>query len=225
MTTVDAGTNAFPTTVQLANGVYLYKSSTASTTDRPWRAWSDGKIIHFTVQPTSTTWGTNSGAAFHFGDFVSYLPGDAYNTMIWASATAFVTGSSHATTSVSSGFSATGGLYFARSYTAAAGALNGGRVQEYGASSSFSAGPLPYPDPVRGGLSLCRSYLIESSPAAYRGYMQGLWGAGHQASTFAPAWGDTLSGATGSPLAGKTFDVTGNYNFYPWLIESSDNWE
>lgn len=228
MTAVDTGTNLFPTTAQiaLASGLYLYKSNAASGTDRPWRAWSDGKMLHFIVQPAVTTWGVNAGAAFHFGDFDSFLAGDAYNTLLFGSTSASSSGSSHACSNIAASFNAaTTGLYVARAYTGTAGAINASRFIDQSASaasSAFGSGNVVYPDPIRGGISISRCWIGEPS-VAVRGRVRGLWASNHPA-TFAPTWGDTLSGADGSDLAGINFEFAGLYSFYAWLLEISDNW-
>ena len=77
MSNVDTGTGLFPLDSQQSGGFYIYKSNSAAV--RPWRFYSNGKIIYFFIDSTgAATW----SGGFIFGDINSFTANDAYGTLI-----------------------------------------------------------------------------------------------------------------------------------------------
>lgn len=87
MSDLVTGTGAFPTTAQLANGDACYKSATQDSVARAWTLVGDGKLFYLFTRPYSTGAPTAANT-LAFGDFGSYKPGDAYNTLLIARSTA-----------------------------------------------------------------------------------------------------------------------------------------
>lgn len=210
MSDVDTGTNPFPTTTQIAlgSGLYVYKSITADATARTWQAYSNGKMLYFMGQHGTST---PRSACFAFGDFLSRLPGDTYNTIIIAETTASVTGAPVFTMLTSAITSATAGHYIARPYTGVAGALNCAKASHYSLATGNHTGNAggTYPDPIAGGINLGVIFIGESASVSTRGILPGLWNPLHATPL---SNGDKFSGAAGSDLAGIRFEYRALYN-------------
>lgn len=234
MTTIDAGTNPFPTEAQQSGGLYWHKSSTANATARPWRVYSNGKIVYLTIQWDSTNW-----IGYCFGDLDSQVAGDAYATIIIGS----MTGSQN------SGFGqplwnvcgsnitgAMWGNYMARGYAGTGGstslckysAMHAGYSNQWGMLGWSTVCGFTYPSPAGGGIYSTPIWIIEDSYAnGFRGVLPGIWGPIHANASLTN--GDTFTGATGSPQEGKSF-----YIMYPLkndnssagtaIFETSDTW-
>ncbi len=238
MSDVDTGTGLFPTTSQMAlgSGAYLYK---ASGTGRPWRAFSDGKLLYLFTQPTATSWGANNVSSMVFGDFQSNVAADTYNTVCCGHSGASSTGasSSHHFSYVQN-YDAPGNAnkhYIARPYSQSGTALDapksianwswGANSSLYGNSAAGFGGIGPaYPDVVVGGAVLTRPFLIEQR--SRRGTLQGVWAWCHNSGG---AIGDTFSGQSGGELEGKTFEMIfcasgSGYQYGVWCMETSDDW-
>jgi hypothetical protein len=213
-TAQDTGTGQFPTAAQLAAGIIIRKSATADATARAWTLAADDRTFYLFVQ-TGDSGGTY--LAFAFGDFFSLLTGDGFRTMIVGRATensAVLTvdnldlllnpGASPAT--------AMTGHYWPRAFTGLGGAAQfakRGDANENGAAVNYVLhGLMPYPNPVDGGLYLSRVYMHETAGAsggALRGNMRGFWQFCHAASVVVD--GDQFTGAPGSALAARTFQI------------------
>lgn len=205
MTDVDTGTNPFPTNAQVSGGLYVYKNNTAAT--RQWWIAADAKRFVLWMSSTTTeTPETSTGFKnlYFFGDFISYVPADAYKCAIIANGNASDGGSSFAgLTAVANGTVA--GHYVARLHTGVAGAAAFGKYKVWPADSSQSgatSGAMAYPDPVSGGLVLVRANVNAGSANGIRGYLPGVW---LTPNSLPGAPGDTLTG-TGA-LAGRTLKL------------------
>lgn len=225
MTAISTGTGPFPTVAQSTNGLNFYKS--ADATARPWRIWSDGKIIYMINLTNQTTWVAGNGSGFAFGDFVSYKSGDAYNTCLNASTTAAGTGGSAdiVKQSATAG-GAAAGFYVARSAaqtgTAYQASKMNGSIFGSGSYVGQSTYLTTYPDPVHGGLNLAPVYVGNDTSYGVRGYLQGWWGWMH---TDSYTHGDTFSGATGTDIEGRTFEQATQYSANSKMVfETSDTW-
>lgn len=225
MTAISTGTGPFPTVAQVAgNGQYLYKSP--NSTNRPWKLWSDGKIFHFIVLTDVTTWTYSDGSAFSFGDFTSFKSGDAYNTVLMATPASGSYGSGCSWASVSAHVgSTTGGFYVARAASQTGGAYNAAKLCQAFFNVTYYVGysTAAYPDPVTGGANISPVFVSNTTDAnlGIRGYIPGLWGWQHSDEW---AIGDTFSGATGTELAGRTFEQASPYPPCHACIETSDTW-
>ena len=231
MTGIDTGTGEFPTTAQLANGVYIAIGVTATAAIKPWILLADDKRFYLWVGvslttavdiSTSTTW----QALFFFGDIVSFKPGDTYCCQIIGSDSA--SNGTERFAASSSLSTANAGSFIARNAAQAVGSIGNGRFFDYHGSSSSSvigsSSGVAYPDPISGGINLARVHVTNGATTqGVRGRMPGL---------FAPLNalpgnnGDTFSGA--GDLAGRTFillDCASGTTRGRAALETSDTWD
>lgn len=219
---VASGTNPFPTDIQLSGGLYSYKSSTANSTARTWRAYSDGKLLHYIPNPNGSNTERQS-----FGDFISFKSGDAYNTMIQGDGSASVTSSPHGWTASSSYTAALTGFYLCRKSDQTTASVNGSMLQDSPHTNTrMGNGPWTYPSPIAGGLGLTRMLIYDAvSGNDPRGYVQGLW---CPLTFMGASWadGDTFSASVGSALTGRAWMwfLGDNGNSYSGAIENTDTW-
>lgn len=230
MTDIATGVNAFPTTAQLANGVYAAIGIATTAANKPWIVVADNKRFYLWVGvslttaaaiSTSTTW----QALFFFGDIISFKPGDAYSCQIIGSDSASNgTERFAASDSLTSGYA---GSFIARDAAQTVGSVNNSRCFDYlGSSASSTMGStqaVAYPDPISGGINLSRVLVSNGATEGVRGRMPGL---------FAPLNalpgnnGDTFSG-TGD-LAGRTFillDCGSGITRGRAALETSGTWD
>lgn len=225
MSDVNTGTGPFPTAAQVSGGLYFYKANAASA--RSWRAWSDGKMFHFSGHGSSATWtgSTTDGTGLSFGDFVSYKSGDAYNTLIASATSAAANGSGCTWGNTSqTANSASSGFYIARAASQASGAISASRMcgPQFSSGQIGSNGPA-YPDPTTGGANVFPVYCADVSANSVRGKIQGIWGFYHSSNH---TQGDTFSGGTGTPIEGRTFEQfsVNSSNSMRGCMETSDTW-
>lgn len=231
MTDINTGVNAFPTTAQLANGVYAAIGTTTTASNKPWIVVADNKRFYLWVGvslttavdiSTSTTW----QALFFFGDIISFRPGDTYCCQIMGSDSASTNterfGIAGALTSVIAG------SFIERDAAQAAGSVNNSKYNDYyGGGSSATIGSatcVAYPDKITGGINLSRIHVSNGATVVgIRGRLPGV---------FAPLNalpgnnGDTFSG-TGD-LAGRTFillDCGSGTIRCRVALETSDTWD
>jgi len=215
MTTVDAGTNPFPTVAQFTNGMFARKSTSANATARPWVVVADARTAYIFNQPgdlTTTDNLSDSYIGWGFGEFYSFQINDAYRVFIIGRPIENNGGLQQgglglrAATIISP---ASDAHYIARGHTGTAGAvqigIHGDSVK--GDQTNLdSAGIVPYTNPSDGGLYLAQQWIHDPTTApnpSLRGRMRGLW------------WflqplvsvndGDTVSGGASGELTGKTF--------------------
>jgi hypothetical protein len=228
MTAHSTGTGPFPTDAQLSGGNYCPKS--ADATARPWKAYSNGKIFYFIFNNTITALPlNNSGSGIFFGDAISHKPSDAYFTVCIGSSSAGGIGSSgYINSSVTSVTSSSNGHYCARAMSGTGASIPIGKMCGLVANASSYIGSFSYvnnyPDPITGGLLLHKAYLVEGSATGvcgYRGVLPGVWGWGHSDQYAA---GDTFSGAAGTYLEGRKFEMQSNYSNSRFVFETSDTW-
>ena len=95
MTSVDSGDGAFPTTAQLAGAISPVKSSTTTNVARPWIVIANNRAFYFWIGfgVTDINAPNTSTDVTFFGDIVSYLPGDTYNTALIGRTTSSTTAS------------------------------------------------------------------------------------------------------------------------------------
>jgi hypothetical protein len=208
MTTVDAGTNPFPTAAQFTNGMFARKSTTADGTARTWVIIADNITCWVFVLT-----GDASGEylAFGIGDIYSFQSADAYRTLIIGNNT-----ENSATASVFGALSqnvnaATSGHYMPRGYSGTGTGVQVGRHGDVAKSGqqALMVGVVPYPNPEDGGFYLSPVWVHDPTTSAannIRGYHRGIWQGLHTVGSVTD--GDTFSG-TGA-LAGKTFLVIKN---------------
>lgn len=217
MTSISAGTGDFPTNTQTAGGLYVGKSNAASAVARPWRFISNGKLFYFLMSHDGTVpsgW-SRAVSGMCFGDFISYRPGDIYNTILIAD-----TGSPYSSSPSYTGLiqmhtaaqTSSASHSIPRAHQQIGSAVGATKMADWGIggggfTGNYSAGAQAYPSPIHGGIDLARMYINE--PNARRGRLPGLWLWGHNVPSVASGGampGDTFVGAPGTELAGKTFE-------------------
>lgn len=230
MTTVDAGTNPFPTVAQQTNGLFVRKSAAASSVARSWKVIADDRTCYVFIQS-----GDSAGVylAGMWGDTYSNLSGDGFRTgIIWR-----VTENSNSVVTtnerfsfLASGSSAQTGNYVARSRSGSVGALSIGKnVSLDGNTGTAAIGAngvtIAYPNGEDGGLYLTPIYLFDptTSPAtSYRGRLRGIWNGVHPAASFND--GDTFTGV--GDFSGKTFMIIKSTAGSGYIVaETSDTWD
>jgi hypothetical protein len=227
MSDVDTGTGLAPTTGQIAlgSGPYIYKSNSATTTARAWKIFSNGKFLHVFWKWDGTSW-----IHMMFGDYPSYVTADAFNTLQTASLTA---SASWAQIVYVSEYTASGqalNTYLVRGY-AQTGAAVTGCFTTFGFGDSTSrpigglAGLVPTnPTSTFGGLVMGRIHVSarDSVGEGVRGRIPGLW---CPFVNRAMSDADTLSGAAGTGISGRTFEVVNLSTTGQCLVETSDTWD
>jgi len=211
MTGVGVGTGAFPSAATSnSTGVFWSKSTTNDATARPWTIVATQKAFYMWINVNSGGAPFAQGMMYFFGDFVSYRPGDAYNTLIAGNATASnsVSTFTDLTTSIAT---TSPGHFIARSYTQFGTAVPSGQHSDYiRCSTSIGRGTLTYPNNMDGSFTLCPVWIHEPNLPTYpvRGEMPGLWAGAH----LAPAnHGDTVTGSATGGLSGKTIQFFNTY--------------
>lgn len=203
MTSVDAGTNPFPTAAQSSNGYLWRKSSTTDATARSWWFITDGKLVYYFNQynlaaAEAMTNPTFSGA---FGDFLSYKAGDAYSTILTGCTTPGATSSVpnglfNSAQSVTSGTSYNSSVCVPRDYTGVPGAryvglLGSGLGYPFGGTTYIS-----YPHLIDSGYYLSPVLVTQGVPSLVRGRMSGMYEGWH-GRTF--NHGDVIDNVQGLP--------------------------
>ena len=231
MTDVNTGTGEFPTTTQLANGVYAAIGTSTTAANKPWIVVADNKRFYLWVGAslttavdisTSTTW----QALFFFGDIISFRPGDTYCCQIMGSDSASNGterfGLAGALTSVIAG------SFIARDAAQAAGSVNNSKYYDYyGGGSSATIGSstcVDYPDPITGGINLSR--INVSNGATVKGIRGRLPGVFAPLNALPGNNGDTFSGV--GDLDGRTFillDCGSSTIRCRVALETSDTWD
>lgn len=229
MTDVDTGTNPFPTDAQISGGGYAYTSTTADTTARPWMVVATEKAFYLYIGHGDTTaQGVEGSTAYKniyfFGDYTSFVSGDAYNTLLVCNiSTTVMSGyfcgllSTYSTANI-------GGKFVARQISQAAGSYaadfmadNRGGTLVMGSGTTNS-----YPDAATGDMLLGSIFVVEKSTNSAHGVLPGAWAPLHN---LPGAPGDTFSG--NGQLNGKTFilwDAANTSTRGRVAIETSDTW-
>jgi hypothetical protein len=139
----------FPTNTQAAGGLYLRKSSAASSTTRAWVAVADNRGVYIGVQ----TDGSTAYRASFFGDFVSYAAGAApWDCAISAAASGSGTNGLGVTTGAAAGQV----FYIPRLFSGVGTALAGTK-KGFGDGSGYYG---TYPSAVTGGIIAADTTLI-----------------------------------------------------------------
>jgi len=236
MTGVSTGTGVFPTTTQQTGGLYWRKSQLTTTVPTAgWILIADDRTMYFWVDGNTTTPLSYSYmGTYGFGEFISYKPGDAYNTFIigdhgLASTQSFFgyICTYYSSVTTSSAF----GLYAPRSYTQAGTSVPLGKIGD--SSKTTNAGHMSdsgfiYPHPVDGGLWMKQIEYAEGASvgalSVLRGIMRGVYTALHNNPL---AHLDMFDGS--GDFVGKQFiylAVTTNTSSLRWAIfDISAEWE
>lgn len=168
-----------------SGNIYIRKSITSNSTARPWTIVASERGFYCFFANGSTTYASTDASDFgaYFGDFISYIPGDVWNTIVMGDTTLSTSSSQSkfgASDSVGVFSGATGRFARSTAFGQALGSnisLTSRRLISNNIIGVASSSGVDYPDPVRGGMSMDRVELTESmnSKILLRGYLPGLW--------------------------------------------------
>lgn len=183
MSDVNTGTNQYPTTLQLSGGLYVWKSSTADTTARPWCLIADNtnpRCFYFITEPDQTTFGasgTFSNITF-FGDTITRKTTDGYQCLIIGQTVTLTTNVSNFGTVNVTTYAATGGHYLARAYTGITQSVTCSKARNYRATNTsaiMGAGDITvFPNRVTNSIDLA-TIMVQESATVFRSTMPGIW--------------------------------------------------
>lgn len=203
MTSVDVGTNQFPTAAQNANGYFWRKSNTIDATTRAWMIVTDGKLVYFFNQNdlAGTSYMYNPTYSGAFGDFLSYKAGDAYSTILTGCSTENASnrqpsGLFRSYQSVADAGNFNSSMVVARDYTGVPGARYVGLLGSGFSTVLGSSAYISYPHLIDSGYYLSPVLLTQGSPALIRGRMPGMFEGWH-GRTF--GHGDLIDNVQGLP--------------------------
>lgn len=231
MTSISGGVGPFPAGDQITNSkLFLCKSTTFDATSRPWIIIATDKLFHMWVNCSGAAPPVVStpAAMLTFGDFISYAPGDTYNTVLISAATVGP--------NVFQPVLSTGGLqtlaaghFYPRSYNQTGTSAQGtkGTVGPQCGTASSGGGGLSTPNATDGKIYVSPFQLGESvsgTGTILRGELPGVYALLHTASSlFNDA--DMLTDVAGLP--GKTLELHYLYNSGAAgaiLLETSNTW-
>lgn len=181
MSSADLGDGPFPTNIQQSGGMFIRKSQSADSVQRPWMVIADTRAFYVFCFANQTAFGTtdvNDGQLF-FGDIASYKNPDSYSAMIIG---ADNTGARNALGRTSNnGYSNLFGHFMARPYTGLGTCVQVMKLRRGPQMFSANGGVIGigssghYPDPVTGKIVLFDFEIIESDQHVYRGKFPGLY--------------------------------------------------
>ena len=196
----------FPWDYQIGGGLY-WPYRYADGYAGPWQISGNEKIFYLLTQSYHPSYGVFY-YGFVFGEFNSYKPNDAYNTVLLGSSNGYLTGGVGNLGNLN-----TSGSDSSNSYTWIARNVNGAAAGSTGVArgcdswrSNQSGGPassLVFSN-TEGGYNFSPIWLSEGSNGV-RGYLPGVYALLHPTYTF--SYGTYLTIPMGSALAGKTFYV------------------
>lgn len=216
-----SGTNPFPTAAQLTGGGYFYRSSVNDATARPWLMVSNGKIIYFFNQQTGVS---GVGNGWFFGDLKNYLGSDTYASVMVCDIAASATTTSIRIWNHTVSLAATSGHWLTRTFAGTGTAVTAGKHGNpafMNGATEVGANGIVYAGNVEGGLMLTPLWISEGTNGI-RGHLPGLWAPCHARPI---SHGDTFSGATGTPLEGKTFEAFNGGSAAQIIFETSNTWD
>lgn len=229
MTTVDAGTNPFPSAAQGVGGVAMLvarKSVAASATTRFWICFADSRSFNLFILAGDSPSGTVIMTSLIFGEIFSFKPStDVYRSILIArTAENSALAASDRLDALSALNAVTTGHYLARSYTAAGTSLNVGKHGDaVRGSSSAMSGTLQYPNGPDQGLWISPVWIHEIASLSVRGKLRGIYQLCHAVASVND--GDTFTGV--GAYAGKSFRIVkpissaAGSGFFALVVETS----
>jgi hypothetical protein len=209
---IDTWTGMFPrANANTGNkGVMWGKSNTSDATVRPWRIYTNGKMIYGYVahnSPTSNPFASHT-RSFAFGDIISYSVGDVYGTYLsgnFSLSDIYDSGGlSQTYNSPGSAINnslANGNGILARSYTGVDAHTTCVLIGSMVANGVIGGNNmLSYPHPVDNGLYVVPVVVGQSTPNAIRGRMPGLYDSYHNVPLPDGAVVDAVQGLPGRKL-------------------------
>jgi len=230
LTSVDSGSNPFPTTAQGVGGLNMVttrKSQTHAPTEsiaRPWYIFADSRSLYMFINSGDTA---NAYAAFFFGDFYSIKStADTCNCIISGRAVESNTNlANDSLDQLSAIGTATAGSFIAHAYSGEGTSILASKHGDGVKGSALKlAGTTAYLNPPDSALYMSPVWVCESATSTVRGRMRGLYQICHAITNFTDL--STFSGSASSDFAGKTFVIfkqSGNAALY--CMETSDTVE
>ena len=224
MTSLLSGSGQFPTDPQASGGLYFGKSTSSDAIERQWKLYCNGAIFYLVTNVTSASDGSSS-QVMAFGDYISSMSGDQYNTLLIAGTSASPTSSAFSTL-VNSLSAPQLGHFSARSFSQIGTAvlINKGTDSFKGFNQGAIGGSgMLYPNPVDGGLYVSPIFLGEynavTANAVPRGVLPGIYSPLHTR----PLMDGDVWVPTGD-LAGKAFETVNMAGGAQAFFEISDTW-
>ena len=184
MTAIGVGTGPFPSAGQLSSGVRTMKSSASGSTPRPWVLIASPRAFYLWIAADAVEMSgyTLLVDVVFFGDAVSYLPGDAYMTLLIGKSTADITAANTRFGNTLTTGADSAGHYIASDWIQTGNATPCGCLQTMpGTSTSTGSIGCAYPDPITGSLLLDRMRVCEGGVSQYlvRGHLPGVYNPAH----------------------------------------------
>jgi hypothetical protein len=213
MTTVDAGTNPFPSAAQGVGGIAMVvarKSITADATARTWLVAADSRTAYVLIKSEAAVGVAGDYYCFGFGEFFSFQLNDPYRVLIMGRTSENATASNVETFVRNDGGigTATVGHFMPRGHNGTYGPINLSKTGDTvkNANTGAGSGVVPYTNPSDGGLYLAPFWISDPTTApvkGLRGRFRGVWLFLHPAASVNDR--DTVSGGASGELVGKTF--------------------
>lgn len=234
MSDIDTGTNPFPTSAQIAGGLYARKSISADSTARPWICFATNTTFYLFI------FGNRTGtllAALHDGGDAHLGFGTLINTRVTGdiNASFLCAGSDTSATSTTAsvdrqcltsfGTAAQTTLYLNGSYnqgTSVSTSCYKRTTQRYAWGSSGQAGVL-FPDPTTGSLMLYPFIALEPTSIA-RGDFPGIRAMGHSISSVNLTGGHLVVIEGRGADSGRTFYRVNAGTAWGLVVETSGGW-
>jgi hypothetical protein len=241
MSEVSSGSNAAigsPNNGSIGGSVLLIKSSTTSSTARPWVVIADENTVHVLVDQNSS----GRYTVFSFGEYDSYVPGDDQNVIIsglssnTATADQGGVGMRNSPTLGVTGFTGSNTAGFVGNTWGYSSRFDGlgcaldtigditrvGNVSSIYALGNFTPAVL-YPDLLNGDIRVGKIYLSESSVNIV-GSVRGVYEPLHKLQSADFNMTGTLVKPTYGELSGKTLEFFAVEGGGHALFETSDTW-
>lgn len=213
MTTVDAGTNVFPSAAQGVGGIAMLvsrKSGSADATARDWIVIADSRTVYVLVKSEVAVGSPGNYYAFGFGEFFSFQLNDPYRVFILGRVLENTNSTASEVFTRFDGLISTGttGHFMPRGHNGTYGPIDLSKTSDFvkNGSTGTGSGVVPYTNPSDGGLYLAPFWISDPTTApvnGLRGRFRGIWLFLHPVASVNDR--DTVSGGASGELTGKTF--------------------
>jgi len=206
MTDADTGIGLFPTTGQLASGVYINKSIAANADAVNWLLAGDGFEFHF-FSKIIAYYSPLVYQQFHFGDPDSEMLSDPYGCLIFGGTGAimdagFTNNETYKICDQTNSLLSQTGHYFARSYTQKGGSVAAGKHGNHTLGhTSIGLRGMPYPAQHNNGLYIAPLFVNDG--LVLRARLKGIYQPLH----CRPFGHGILIASTYSPIGRKLYTV------------------
>ena len=211
MTAWNTGTGQFPLSSQSTALIVARKSNSLDGVVRPWILIGDDRTFYLLVQSGDAT-GNYVGTGF--GDFYSFVAGDAFKCMIMGAGSESSTSTHIFAQQMAAQTGNLGGHFLARNFSGVGGStafIKFGDGSLMGTTQANWFGAMMFPNGSDGGLYLAPARIVDGSTPGLtisgsinlRGRLRGFYHAPYAVASFAD--GDTFSGS--GEYAGRTFIV------------------